>query len=54
MSTVLTPMPEPTGPFTIGFVGRLLDDKGVRTLVQAHDILAERGAAVRTLDRRRA
>jgi glycosyltransferase involved in cell wall biosynthesis len=46
---ILTPLPEPDGPFTIGFVGRLLDDKGVRTLVRAHEILAERGVAVRTL-----
>ncbi|MCF8476727.1 MAG: glycosyltransferase family 4 protein [Pseudolabrys sp.] len=46
---ILTPLPEPTGPFTIGFVGRLLDDKGVRTLVRAHEILAERGVAVRML-----
>jgi glycosyltransferase involved in cell wall biosynthesis len=46
---VMTPLPEPAGPFTIGFVGRLLDDKGVRTLVRAHEILAERGFAVRML-----
>ncbi len=46
---VLSPMPEPTGAFTIGFVGRMLDDKGVRTLVRAHDILLERGLTVRTL-----
>lgn len=46
---VLTPMPEPVGPFTTGFVGRLLDDKGVCTLVRAHDILRERGLTVRTL-----
>lgn len=45
----LTPMPEPSGPFTVGFVGRLLDDKGVRTLVRAHELLAERGNAARTL-----
>jgi len=45
----LTPMPEPTGPFTIAFAGRLLDDKGVRTLVSAHKLLAERGLTVRTL-----
>jgi glycosyltransferase involved in cell wall biosynthesis len=45
----LTPLPEPDGPFTIGFVGRLLDDKGVRTLVRAHEMLAERGVTVRTL-----
>jgi glycosyltransferase involved in cell wall biosynthesis len=42
-------LPEPAGPFTIGFVGRLLDDKGVRTLVRAHEILAGRGVAIRTL-----
>jgi glycosyltransferase involved in cell wall biosynthesis len=46
---ILTPMPEPTGPFTVGFVGRLLDDKGVRTLVQAHELLAQRGFSVHTL-----
>ena len=45
----LTPMPEPRGPFTVGFVGRLLDDKGVRTLVRAHELLTERGAAIQTL-----
>ncbi len=46
---VLTPIPEPTGPFTVGYVGRLLDDKGVRTLVRAHELLAQRGIAVNTL-----
>jgi glycosyltransferase involved in cell wall biosynthesis len=46
---ILTPLPEPPEPFTIGFVGRLLDDKGVRTLVRAHEILGQRGVAVRTL-----
>lgn len=45
----LRPLPEPDGLFTVGFVGRLLDDKGVRPLVRAHDILAERGLAVRLL-----
>jgi glycosyltransferase involved in cell wall biosynthesis len=45
----LTPMPEPSGPFTVGFVGRLLDDKGVRTLVRAHELLIGRGKPVRTL-----
>lgn len=46
---VLTPLPEPAALFTVGFVGRLLDDKGVRSLVAAHDILARRGVTVRTL-----
>ena len=46
---ILTPIPEPARPFTVGFVGRLLDDKGVRTLVRAHELLARRGVAVHTL-----
>jgi len=45
----LMPMAEPAGTFTIAFVGRLLDDKGVRTLVRAHELLAQRGIAIRTL-----
>lgn len=45
----LAPMPEPAGIFTVAFVGRLLDDKGVRTLVHAHELLAQRGIAIRTL-----
>jgi glycosyltransferase involved in cell wall biosynthesis len=45
----LIAMPEPTGLFTIAFVGRLLDDKGVRTLVRAHEFLNARGLAVQTL-----
>lgn len=44
-----TPMPEPNGPVTAAFVGRLLDDKGVRTLIAAHEILARRGQPVRLL-----
>ena len=46
---ILTPLPEPDGPLTMGFVGRLLDDKGVRTLVNAHAILTQRGRPVRLL-----
>jgi glycosyltransferase involved in cell wall biosynthesis len=46
---VLTPLPEPTGEVTAAFVGRLLDDKGVRTLVKAHEILACHGRPVRLL-----
>ena len=45
----LTPLPEPPGPVTAAFVGRLLDDKGVRTLVRAHEILERRGQPVRLL-----
>jgi glycosyltransferase involved in cell wall biosynthesis len=43
----LTPMPEPAGIITAGFVGRFLADKGVRTLVEAHNILSARGRAIR-------
>ena len=46
---ILTPMPEPADPFTVGFVGRLLDDKGIRTLVRAHELLAQNGITVHTL-----
>jgi glycosyltransferase involved in cell wall biosynthesis len=37
-----TPTPEPDGAPTFGFVGRLLDDKGIRTLVAAHRLLRTR------------
>jgi len=43
------PMPEPKGPITAAFVGRLLDDKGVRTLIAAHEILRRQGRPVRLL-----
>jgi glycosyltransferase involved in cell wall biosynthesis len=46
---MLTPLPEPSGPVTAAFVGRLLDDKGVRTLVAAHEILARRGRSIQLL-----
>lgn len=45
----LQPLPEPEGPPTIGFVGRLLHDKGIRTLVAAHRLLRDRGADIRLL-----
>ena len=48
-TATLTPLLEPPGPVTMAFVGRLLDDKGVRTLVAAHEILARRGRQVRLL-----
>jgi glycosyltransferase involved in cell wall biosynthesis len=37
-----TPVPEPDGAPTFGFVGRLLDDKGIHTLVAAHGLLRVR------------
>lgn len=39
----LRPLPEPDGPITLGFAGRLLVDKGIRALVAAHGILRSRG-----------
>ncbi len=39
-----TPLPEPPAPVTFGFVGRLLDDKGVRTLIDAFRLLRARGS----------
>lgn len=45
----LIPQPEPAGPVTAAFVGRLLDDKGLRTLIAAHEILARQGRPVRLL-----
>ena len=35
-TAALTPMPEPDGFITVGFAGRLLSDKGIRALVEAH------------------
>lgn len=37
------PLPEPEGPITIGFAGRLLTDKGIGELVAAHGILRNQG-----------
>jgi glycosyltransferase involved in cell wall biosynthesis len=39
----LQPLPEPDGPVTYGFAGRLLTDKGIRALVAAHDIVRSQG-----------
>lgn len=45
----LTPMPEPDGPITVGFAGRLLTAKGVRALVAAHRLLRASGMDIRLL-----
>lgn len=45
----LTPLPEPQGPPTAAFVGRLLDDKGIRTLVAAHRLLRAQRSDVQLL-----
>jgi glycosyltransferase involved in cell wall biosynthesis len=46
---VLKPSPEPTGIITIAFAGRLVEDKGIRTLVAAHDLLSSDGYDIRLL-----
>lgn len=43
------PLSDPTGPFKIGFVGRLLRDKGVEDLVAALRMLREGGQPVRAV-----
>jgi glycosyltransferase involved in cell wall biosynthesis len=43
----LTPAPEPAGAVTVAFVGRLVESKGIRTLVAAHALLGERGREIR-------
>jgi glycosyltransferase involved in cell wall biosynthesis len=45
----LHPAPEPAGPVTLGFVGRLLDDKGIRVLVAAHWQLRAKGLDIALL-----
>lgn len=46
---LLTPLPEPEGAVTLAYVGRLLEDKGLRSLIAAHDMLTQRGVAVQLL-----
>jgi glycosyltransferase involved in cell wall biosynthesis len=40
----LQPLPEPGPPVTVGFAGRLLGIKGIRTLIAAQRLLRSRGA----------
>ena len=42
----LVPTPEPAGAITLGFVGRLLDDKGIRVLVAAHRLMRAKGLPI--------
>jgi len=44
---LMTPSPEPAGPVTIGFLGRLVEAKGIRALVEAHGRLCTRGRDIR-------
>jgi glycosyltransferase involved in cell wall biosynthesis len=43
------PSPEPEGPITAAFVGRLLDHKGIRTLIAAHRLLRAQGVPIQLL-----
>ena len=45
----MSPLPEPAGAVSIAFVGRLLEYKGIRTLVAAHELLGRRGHDIRLL-----
>lgn len=45
----LPALPEPPPPVVAGFVGRLLADKGLPTLMEAHALLARRGQPVALL-----
>ena len=45
----LRPLPEPAGQMTMAYVGRLLDDKGLRALISAHALLAAQGETIRLL-----
>ena len=46
---VLRSLPEPPPPVVAGFVGRLLTDKGLPALVEAHALLTKRGQPVALL-----
>jgi glycosyltransferase involved in cell wall biosynthesis len=45
----LKSLPEPDGPVTIAFVGRLVGSKGIRALVEAHARLIASGQEIRLL-----
>ena len=45
----MVPTAEPAATITAAFVGRLLEIKGIRVLVTAHDILRQRGSNIRLL-----
>jgi glycosyltransferase involved in cell wall biosynthesis len=46
---LLAPLPEPPPPVTAAYVGRMLADKGVLTLVEAFSLLGQRGVALQLL-----
>ncbi|HET7851969.1 MAG TPA: glycosyltransferase family 4 protein [Methyloceanibacter sp.] len=44
-----TPLPEPPPPVTAAYVGRMLADKGVLTLIEAHSLATSRGVKLQLL-----
>lgn len=48
-TTRLMPLPEPAGPVTVAYVGRMLTDKGLRPLMAAHRQLRAQGSDIRLL-----
>ncbi len=46
---LLTPLPEPPPPITAAYVGRMLADKGVLTLIDAFSRLGKRGVSLQLL-----
>ena len=44
-----TPLPEPPPPITAAYVGRMLADKGVVTLIEAFSLLGKREATLKLL-----
>lgn len=46
---LLTPLPEPPPPMTAAYVGRMLADKGVPTLIEAFSSLGKRGVLLKLL-----
>jgi glycosyltransferase involved in cell wall biosynthesis len=45
----LSPLPEPPPPVTAAYVGRMLADKGVLTLIEAFSLLGKRGTPLQLL-----
>jgi glycosyltransferase involved in cell wall biosynthesis len=48
-TNAFTPRPEAPGQITVAFVGRLLADKGVHSLIAAHQLLASRGQNIQLI-----
>ena len=46
---LLAPLPEPPPPVTAAYVGRMLADKGVLTLIEAFALLGKKGVALKLL-----